>query len=137
MDFQHISHAHTTDVMAQKVLIVDDSQIMREVLAKFLKNLNIEIVGNARDGEEAIALFKELKPDIVTLDITMPKLDGLAALEQMKKINAAAKIMIVSAITDKSLLLKALDAGAELFINKPISETAVQNAMEKLLAKSQ
>lgn len=119
--------------MARRVLIVDDSQIMRDVLKKFLGSFDLEIAGTARDGEEAITLFRELMPDIVTLDITMPKVDGLAALREMKAINPAAKIIIVSAITDKSILLKALDAGAALFINKPVSEAAVKSAMEKIL----
>jgi two-component system chemotaxis response regulator CheY len=119
--------------MALKVLIVDDSQIMRDVLSKFLGNYNLEIVGTARDGEEAIALFRELKPDLVTLDITMPKIDGLAALKEMKKIRSQAQIIIVSAINDKSIVLKALDAGAALFINKPVSEAAVRSAIEKVV----
>lgn len=119
--------------MAQRVLIVDDSQIMRDVLKKFLGNFDLEIVGTARDGEEALTMFRELKPDIVTLDITMPKVDGLAALKEMKRIHNDAKIIIVSAISDKSVLLKALDAGAALFINKPVSEAAVKSAMEKIL----
>lgn len=133
MNFQGVSVDKYMWLMTRKVLIVDDSQIMREVLAKFMNNLDIEIVGKAKDGEEAIQLFKELRPDIVTLDITMPKINGIAALQQMKAMDPKAKIMIVSAITDKSLLLKALDEGAELFINKPISETAVKDAFAKLL----
>lgn len=115
------------------MLIVDDSQIMRDVLSKFLANYNLEIVGTARDGEEAISMFRELAPDLVTLDITMPKIDGLAALKEMKKIKPDAQIIIVSAINDKSVVLKALDAGAALFINKPVSEAAVRGAIEKVL----
>ena len=110
--------------MALKVLIVDDSQIMRDVMTKFLGNFDLEIAGTARDGEEAIRLFREIEPDLVTLDITMPKIDGLAALKEMKKMRASAQIIIVSAINDKSVVLKALDAGAALFINKPVSEAA-------------
>lgn len=121
--------------MALKVLIVDDSQIMRDVLSKFLGNYNLEIVGTARDGEEAVALFRELNPDLVTLDITMPKIDGLAALKEMKKIRDDAQIIIVSAINDKSIVLKALDAGAALFINKPVSEAAVRSAIEKVVGQ--
>lgn len=115
------------------MLIVDDSQIMRDVLSKFLTNYNLEIVGTARDGEEAISMFRELAPDLVTLDITMPKIDGLAALKEMKKIKSDAQVIIVSAINDKSVVLKALDAGAALFINKPVSEAAVRGAIEKVL----
>ena len=122
--------------MALKVLIVDDSQIMRDVLTKFLGNFNLEIAGTARDGEEAIRLFREIEPDLVTLDITMPKVDGLAALKEMKKIRPAAQVIIVSAINDKSVVLRALDAGAALFINKPVSEAAVRAAIEKVLAQT-
>lgn len=122
--------------MARKVLIVDDSQIMRDVLTKFLGNLDLEIAGTARDGEEAITMFRQLSPDLVTLDITMPRIDGLAALREMKKIRAEAQIIIVSAINDKSVLLKALDAGAAHFITKPVSEAAVRGAIEKVLAQA-
>lgn len=122
--------------MALKVLIVDDSQIMRDVMTKFLGNFDLEIAATARDGEEAIRLFREIEPDLVTLDITMPKIDGLAALKEMKKMRASAQVIIVSAINDKSVVLKALDAGAALFINKPVSEAAVRAAIEKVLAQT-
>lgn len=121
--------------MALKVLIVDDSQIMRDVMTKFLGNFDLEIAATARDGEEALRLFRETEPDLVTLDITMPKIDGLAALKEMKKMRPEAQIIIVSAINDKSVVLKALDAGAALFINKPVSEAAVRSAIEKVLAQ--
>lgn len=122
--------------MALKVLIVDDSQIMRDVMTKFLGNFDLEIAGTARDGEEALRLFREIEPDLVTLDITMPKIDGLAALKEMKKMRASAQVIIVSAINDKSVVLRALDAGAALFINKPVSEAAVRAAIEKVLAQT-
>lgn len=122
--------------MALKVLIVDDSQIMRDVMTKFLGNFDLEIVATARDGEEAIRLFRETEPDLVTLNITMPKIDGLAALKEMKKMRPEAQVIIVSAINDKSVVLKALDAGAALFINKPVSEAAVRAAIEKVLAQT-
>ncbi|AFM13050.1 response regulator [Turneriella parva] len=123
--------------MALKVLIVDDSQIMRDVMQKFLAGFDLEIAGTARDGEEAIKLFRDIHPDIVTLDITMPRIDGLAALKEMKKIRPEAQVMIVSAINDKSVVLKALDAGAALFINKPVSAEAVKTAITKLLSQRQ
>lgn len=122
--------------MALKVLIVDDSQIMRDVMSKFLGSFDLEIAATARDGEEAIRLFRETEPDLVTLDITMPKVDGLAALKEMKKMRPEAQVIIVSAINDKSVVLKALDAGAALFINKPVSEAAVRAAIEKVLAQT-
>ena len=122
--------------MALKVLIVDDSQMMRDVMSKFLGSFDLEIAATARDGEEAIRLFRETEPDLVTLDITMPKVDGLAALKEMKKMRPEAQVIIVSAINDKSVVLKALDAGAALFINKPVSEAAVRAAIEKVLAQT-
>ncbi len=121
--------------MALKVLIVDDSQIMRDVMQKFLAGFDLEIAGTARDGEEALRLFREIQPDIVTLDITMPRIDGLSALKEMKKIRPEAQVMIVSAINDKSVLLKALDAGAALFVHKPVSADAVKAAITKLLGQ--
>ena len=121
--------------MALKVLIVDDSQIMRDVMQKFLAGFDLEIAGTARDGEEALRMFREIQPDIVTLDITMPRIDGLSALKEMKKIRPEAQVMIVSAINDKSVLLKALDAGAALFVHKPVSADAVKAAITKLLGQ--
>jgi len=130
-----LSACQIVALMALKVLIVDDSQIMRDVMQKFLAGFDLEIAGTARDGEEALKLFRDIQPDIVTLDITMPRIDGLSALKEMKKIRPEAQVMIVSAINDKSVVLKALDAGAALFVNKPVSADAVKSAITKLLAQ--
>jgi two-component system, chemotaxis family, chemotaxis protein CheY len=121
--------------MTKKLLIVDDSQIMRDAIRKFLEKFDLELVGSARDGEEAIRLFTETLPDLVTLDITMPKIDGLSAMQEMRRIKPDCQFIIVSAINDKAVVLRALDAGAAQFIFKPISEAAISAAAEKVLKK--
>lgn len=120
--------------MAFTALIVDDSQIMREVLTNYVLAFGGEVLATAADGQEAFDAFKEHNPDIVLMDITMPNLDGVATLRLMKKERPDSKILIVSALNDKSVVLRALDAGAANFIHKPITEDAVRAAIEKVVS---
>ena len=83
-----------------KVLIVDDSAIIRQSIQKYLNDFNIEVVGTAEDGKVALDIFNKTNPDVVTLDITMPELDGLSVLEEMLKINQNVKVMVVTALSD-------------------------------------
>ncbi len=107
---------------------------MREVLTNYVLAFGGEISGTAADGEEALELFKTQNPDIVLMDITMPNLDGIQTLRLMKKERADAKVLIISALNDKSMVLRALDAGAANFIHKPVTEEAVRSAIEKLIS---
>lgn len=117
-----------------KLLIVDDSAIIRKAIESFAKDFPVEIVGQATNGKEAVDLFTKLKPDIVTLDITMPEMDGLEALKQMLKINAAARIMIVSAISNNQVVIEALAAGAKHFLTKPFNEKTLKAGLQKIMA---
>lgn len=117
------------------VLIVDDSSIIRQTISRYISGLNVEIVGSADNGERALKLFKEKKPAIVTLDITMPGMDGLTLLETMLKINADVKVMVVTALTDNSTGLKAMKMGAKSFITKPFTEKKLTDSLNRLLSE--
>lgn len=116
-----------------RVMIVDDSKMIIKLIQGFLETYNIEIVGTASDGKAAIDLFKKTNPDIVTLDITMPELDGLTVLEEILKINASAKVVVISALTDNATALKALRIGAKDFIPKPFKEENLKVVLDRLI----
>ena len=87
---------------SKKVMIVDDSSIIRQMIKKYISDENVEIVGTAENGKIALDLFKQTNPDIVTLDITMPEMDGLTLLESMINMNKNVKVMVITALSDKS-----------------------------------
>ncbi len=116
-----------------KLLIVDDSSIMRRTIERNLGHYNLEIVGTAATGVEALELVKEKKPDIITLDITMPEMDGITCLVEIMKIHPQAKVMIITALSDKLTGLQALDKGARGFLYKPVNSMALSKAFDKLL----
>ena len=115
-------------------MIVDDSAIIRQAIQKYLTSYNIEVVGTAEDGKVALDLFKETKPDAVTLDITMPEIDGLTVLKEMLKINKSVKVMVVTALTDKATGLKAIKLGAKSFLPKPFTEEKLKKSFFRLIA---
>lgn len=114
-------------------MIVDDSSIMRRTIERSLQDYDLEIVGTASNGIEALELLKEKKPDIVTLDITMPEMDGLMCLEQIMEIAPETKVMIITALSDKLTGLKALDKGARGYLYKPINSEELKKGFDKLL----
>lgn len=119
-----------------KLLIVDDSSVMRRTIEKHLTNYNLEIVGTAKNGKDALNQFEMKRPDVVTLDITMPEMDGLTCLDKMMAINPDAKVMIITALSDKYTGLLALDKGARSFLYKPVNQTDLVNAFDKLLKRN-
>jgi two-component system, chemotaxis family, chemotaxis protein CheY len=119
-----------------KVMIVDDSLIIREAIHKHLKNFNIEVVGQAEDGKVALEIFKQTDPDVVTLDITMPELDGLTVLEEMLKIKKDVKVMVITALSDKATGLKAIKLGAKSFLPKPFTPEKLRSSFERLIAQN-
>jgi two-component system chemotaxis response regulator CheY len=118
-----------------RLLIVDDSSIMRRTIEKHLQTYNLEIVGMAGNGQEALELVKQLKPDVITLDITMPEMDGITCLQEIMKIHPAAKVMIITALSDKLTGLIALDKGARGFLFKPVTAEDLAKAFDKLLKR--
>lgn len=118
--------------MAKTVLIIDDTAFMRMTLKNVLEKHGYEVVGEADDGVQAIELFRELKPALVTMDITMPKMNGITAIQEIMKINPHAKIIVVSAMGQKSVIIEALNAGAKDFIVKPFQPDRIVEALHKV-----
>lgn len=115
------------------ILIIDDSKTSRKILRNLLEADGHVIIGEAKDGKEGVLKFKELKPDITTLDITMPVLDGLEALKQMIEIDNKAKIVMVTAAGQKNKMVEALKHGATEYITKPYEPEQVTSMIEKSL----
>lgn len=115
-----------------RVLVVDDAMFMRNSLKIILERNEIEVVGMAGNGLEAISQYKSLKPDVVTMDITMPEMDGLEALKEIIKIDKAAKIVMITAVGKEETVREAVISGARNFIVKPFQEEKVITVMKKL-----
>ena len=120
---------------AAKVLVVDDSALIRKILIKLLIENGYQVVGEATNGQEGLDLYKELKPDLVTLDVTMPVMDGVEALRQIIAFDSGAKVAMITAAGQKEKLIEALKIGAKLFITKPFNEDEVLSSLGELLKK--
>ncbi len=117
-----------------RVLVVDDAMFIRHVLRDLLTQHGHEVVGEAANGVEAVDRYRELLPDVTTLDITMPEKDGITALREILDGHPDAKVIMCSAITDKPTVLRALQAGAVDYIIKPVKPERVLDAVQKVLA---
>lgn len=120
--------------MGKKILIVDDAAFMRMMIKDILVKNGYDVVGEAQDGAEAIEKFKELEPDLVTMDITMPEKDGIAALKEIKAMDSNAMIIMCSAMGQQAMVIDAIQAGAKDFIVKPFQADRVIEAIEKALS---
>jgi two-component system chemotaxis response regulator CheY len=124
---------NTLEVIMARVLIVDDSKTSRKFLKNMLQEAGHEVVAEAADGEQGIEMFKEFHPDIVTMDITMPILDGIDAVSEIKKEDPAAKIIMVTAAGQKSNVVEAIKRGAADFIQKPFESSMLTHIIEKVM----
>jgi len=115
-----------------KVLIVDDAAFMRISIKNMLTKNGYEVVGEAENGAIGVELYKELRPDIVTMDITMPEMSGLDALKEINKIDPQAKVVMVSAMGQEAMVREAIVSGAKGFIVKPFKEEGIIAALKKL-----
>ena len=115
-----------------KILIVDDSRTSRKILRNILEEAGNEVVAEGVDGQDGVEKFKEFKPDITTLDITMPVMDGLEALKNIKAIDSNAKIIMITAAGQQNKMLDAIKHGASEFVTKPFEADAVIKLIEKL-----
>ena len=120
----------------KSVLIVDDSLMMRKKLNSYIEDLNYNIVGIASDGGEAIRLSKELKPDIITMDVTMPNVDGITAVKEIKKDNPDVKIVMITSHGQEDIILRSLEAGAAAYLIKPIEKEKLGEVLSGLIFKS-
>jgi two-component system chemotaxis response regulator CheY len=118
----------------KKVLIVDDAQFTRNMLKNIIKKIEeIEVIGEASNGVEAISLYKKLSPDLVTMDLVMPEKGGIEATEEILKINPKALIVVVSALGQEALVLEAAKKGAKDFIQKPFKTEQILEVMDRIL----
>lgn len=120
--------------MAKKILLVDDAIVVRIMLKEILTPLGYEVVAEAKNGKEAAEMYAEFKPDIVTMDIIMPIVDGLEGLEAIMKLNPKAKVVMLTAVGQERAIQKAAELGAKGFIMKPYNDKEVVEAIEKALA---
>jgi len=108
--------------VAAKILIADDAKFIRVILKNILQENNYDIAGEAADGRQAVEMYKELEPDIVILDITMPVMNGVEAVEKIRKYDESARIILCTAKGQKQMIKKALKKGARDYIVKPFEE---------------
>lgn len=119
--------------MGIRVMVVDDAAFMRMMLKDILSKNGYEIVGEAENGQIAVERFKELKPDLVTMDITMPEMDGITAVRDIKKLEPNARVVMCSAMGQQAMVIDAIQAGARDFIVKPFQPERVLEAIQKAL----
>ena len=116
----------------KRVMVVDDAMFMRASLKMMLEKNGYEIAGEAENGAVAVQKYKEIKPDVVTMDITMPEMDGLQALKLIKQFDANAKVVVVSAMGQEPVVKEAILSGAKSFIVKPYKEDFVLKTLSTL-----
>ncbi len=119
--------------MAKKVLIVDDVAFVRKTLADILVEAHYQVVGEAADGLEALELYAKLRPDVVTMDIVMPKMSGIEATQKIVKMDKDARVVIVSAMGQVNLVMEAINVGAKDYVMKPFSSSDVIKTIERAL----
>lgn len=120
--------------MSQKptVLVVDDSAFMRLALVHLLTKNGFDVIGEAADGQQAIDFCRLTRPDLITMDIVMPNVDGLEALRQIKKLDRDIRVVMVSAMGERKSVMEALGAGADNFLVKPFDETKLLRVLSAL-----
>ena len=119
-----------------KLMVVDDSNVIRRKIERSAHIGNLEVVGLAPDGLSAVKLFQQTNPDLVTMDLTMPHMDGIECIEQLTSINPNVLILVVSALADKATAIEALKKGAHGFLCKPFTEEELSEALDELLRGS-
>ncbi|MFT9847647.1 response regulator [Aneurinibacillus sp. REN35] len=120
--------------MSKRILIVDDASFMRMMIKGFLTKHGYTIADEASNGAEAVEKYKQVSPDLVTMDITMPEMDGIEAVKAIRQMDPNAKIIMCSAMGQQNMVVQAIQAGARDFIVKPFQEDRVIEAIKKVLA---
>lgn len=119
--------------MSKRILIVDDAAFMRMMIKDILTKNGYEVVAEAGNGQEAVELYNEHRPDLVTMDITMPEMDGISSLKAIREIDPEAKVIMCSAMGQQAMVIDAIQAGAKDFIVKPFQAERVLEAVKKTL----
>jgi two-component system, chemotaxis family, chemotaxis protein CheY len=126
-------------MMSKKILIVDDAIFMRTILKGILERAGYTIVGDAGDGKKAVETYKKLyesekKPDLVLMDITMPEMNGIEALRELKRFDKEVTVVMCSSLTSQQSVVEAVKSGAKHFISKPFDEQNVIETIKKVLS---
>ena len=116
-----------------KILIVDDSRTSRKMLRNILESSGHEIVDEAVNGQDGVQKFQALKPDVITLDITMPIVDGVEALKMIKALDGDAKVVMVTAAGQKNKMIDCIKAGANEFLTKPFDQQEILDVIAKMV----
>ena len=119
--------------MAKNILICDDAAFMRMMIKDILTKNGYNVAGEAENGAKAVEKYAEVKPDLVLMDITMPEMDGITAVKEIKKIDPKAKIIMCSAMGQQAMVIDAIQAGAKDFIVKPFQPNRVLEAVQKVV----
>jgi len=118
--------------MSKRVLVTDDTAFMRMTLRNVLEKAGYEVAGEAENGRQAVEMYKALKPDVVTMDLTMPEMDGITAIKEIMKADPQAKIIVCSAMGQEAMVRDALSAGAKDFLVKPFQPERVIESLSAL-----
>lgn len=116
-----------------KLLIVDDSNIMRRRIERSQQFEDLEVVGTAGNGIEALEIFRKTDPDMVTMDLTMPQMDGIECISKLVQLKPAVRILVISALADKATAVEAMERGANGFLNKPFTDRQLNEAIAELM----
>ena len=116
-----------------KLMIVDDSNIMRRRIERSQQFEELQLVGTAGNGLEALELFKKTDPDVVTMDLTMPRMDGIECIGKLVALKPAVRILVISALADKATAVEAMEKGANGFLNKPFTDRQLNEAIAELM----
>ncbi|HZO23445.1 MAG TPA: response regulator [Steroidobacteraceae bacterium] len=116
-----------------KLMIVDDSNIMRRRIERSQQFDELELVGTAGNGVDAIELFRRTDPDVVTMDLTMPQMDGIECIAKLVELKPAVRILVISALADKATAVEAMEKGANGFLNKPFTDRQLNEAIAELI----
>ncbi|OHW62770.1 chemotaxis protein CheY [Andreesenia angusta] len=119
--------------MSNSILVVDDAAFMRMMIKEILTKNGFDVVGEAENGAKAVEKYKELNPDLVIMDITMPEMDGIQAVKAIKEVDGNAKVVMCSAMGQQAMVIEAIQAGARDFIVKPFQADRVVEAIKKVL----
>jgi len=122
--------------LSKRILIVDDAAFMRMMIKNIVSKNGYEVVGEAENGQVAVELYKKHKPDLVTMDITMPEMNGIEGVKAIREIDPGANIIMCSAMGQQSMVMEAIQAGAKDFIVKPFQQDRILQAIGRVLARS-
>lgn len=117
-----------------RLLIVDDSNIMRRRIERSQRFEELEVVGTAGDGLEALELARRTDPDLVTMDLTMPQMDGIECISRLIAMKPSLRILVISALSDKATAVQAMEQGANGFLHKPFTDRQLNDAIAELIS---